>query len=56
MDVRGPEGTRFGRHRLNSLRKNSDLSYVLKGCGFQPHRKSCKKINLGFSREGMVPT
>jgi hypothetical protein len=41
--------------RLHRLRKNSDSSHDLKGCGFQPHRKSCK-INPGFSRCGMVPT
>jgi hypothetical protein len=27
----------------------------LKGCGFQPYRKS-RKINLGFSRCGLLPT
>jgi hypothetical protein len=39
--------------QASRLRKNSDSSHDLKGCGFQPHRKSCK-INPGFSRCGMV--
>jgi hypothetical protein len=37
--------------RLNRLRKNSDFALDLKGCGFQPHRKSCG-MKGGFSREG----
>jgi hypothetical protein len=45
----------FERARLHRLRKNPDSSHALKGCGFQPHRKS-RKINPGFSRCGIVPT